>query len=127
MGVEADESTHSSLSVSSIDYLVEIGVSDKNISAGGIDNSIYDETQAGALSGESGGNENEFSLDFNFGRRKASGISATLYKVLSVPEYIVLDLFKLPRNNFKWIVDIFDWLWRIALFWAVVAFIRGKL
>ena len=124
MGIEASNTPHAELSTSSEAYLTEITA---NSSALGFDTSMYGENQAGALAGEGGDNKNEFALDFNFGRRKANGISATIYKVLNVPEFLVVDLFRLPVNNFKWIVDIFDWLWRICLFWAIVAFVRGKL
>ena len=124
MGIEASTSPYSSLSSSSEVYLTKIT---SNSSALGFDTSLYGEKQTGALSGEEGDNKNEFSLDFNFGRRKADGISATVYKALNVPEFILLDLLQLPEDNFKWVVDIFDWLWRIFMFWAIVAFIRGKL
>jgi hypothetical protein len=124
MGIEVSNSPHAELSSSSEAYLTEIT---SNSSALGFDTSIYGEKQDGALSGEAGDNKNEFALDFNFGRRKANGISSTIYKALNVPEFIIIDLFKLPKNNFKWVVDLFDWLWRIFMFWAIVAFIRGNL
>ena len=124
MGVEVSNSPYEELTTDSEAYLTEITANNSGL---GFDTSFYLENIEDPLEGETGDSKDEFAIDFNFGKRKAGGFSRFLYQILSVPEFIFVDLFKFPTNGFKWVVDLLDWLYRILIFVALYAFIRGKI
>ncbi|GAH44637.1 unnamed protein product, partial [marine sediment metagenome] len=123
MGVEVSNSPNAQLTQDSEAYLTEITANNSGL---GFDTSFYLDDIENPLVDETGDSKDEFAIDFNFGKRKAGGFSKFLYAVLNVPEFIFIDLFKFPTNGFKWVVDLLDWLYRIIIFVAIYAFVRGK-
>jgi len=117
------ESENQALSQESLDYTNNI--------AGGvyshINTSEFDAENApnDPLADESTDNKNDFSLDFNFGKKSVNKYTKYLYIASSIPEFILADIFGLDNYGFKWLIDLLDWVWRIVISIAIIYFIRG--
>jgi hypothetical protein len=119
-GTELLNNDKASLSNDSIVYISELSGEGKRV---GINTSFVSEDLDNPNADESGDNKNEFSLDFNFGKKQANTVSRFLYIVTSIPEVIIKDIFRL--TDLQWFVDILDWFWRFAIFIAIYYLIRG--
>jgi len=124
MGDEVSSSPNSELTLASQSYIFQRNISDDSV---GFNTSIYGENAENPLVNGTGESKDEFAIDFNFGKNKASGFSQFLYAIGSVPEYIIVGIFRFSKNNFGWFIGLLNWIYRILIFIAIYAFIRGKI
>jgi len=119
-GVElSNNNPNTELSTNSEQYITEITGNDKRL---GFNTSIYAEKVGEVQDGNESDNKNDFSLDFVFGKSSSNKIQRFVYIVLNLPELLIVDIFRL--QSLKWFADLLDWFLRIALFMAVVLYIR---
>ena len=124
-GDELLDNDKASLSNNSVTYINRLsGVTEdgKNKTLG-LETDFYKDTLDNPSSQDEADNKNDFSLDFNFGRKKVNTVSGFLYTVASIPEVILGDILDLPIPT--WFIDILDWFWRFAIFIAIYYLIRG--
>jgi len=115
-------SEHNQLTDNSKAYMSKVSTDPSSL---GFNTSIYNEAIDNPIGGGSD-NKNEFSLDFTFGLKSANKITRFVYAVLSLPKFVISGLFGFDLNDFNWILDLMNWLWRILMFVAVIYFIRGR-
>lgn len=121
-GIELSNNDNAALSNSSKEYISEITGSDRRL---GFNTSVYDDQLKSALDEDEIDSKNDFALDFLFGKKKANGIQRIIYVVLNIPEFLLIDLFKL--TTLQWLADLLDWALRIFLFVAIVNYVRGRM
>jgi len=115
---------NSNLDNDSIEYIANLN---------GINISEYRQTQAQqetpiSLDPEySEGTPKDNAIEFLFAKQKSNNIEVTIKRIFSLPSFIIVDLFRFPANDFKWLLDIIGWLLGLTVFIAIVYFVRGIL
>jgi hypothetical protein len=115
---ELETNPNAELSASSIEYANTITGGNKTF---GVNTSIYGEDVGKASSLGGTDNKNEFSIDFSFGDKTGSKLERSVYIALNIPEFILMDVFRMPL---QWFADLLDWALRIFIFIAIVNYIR---
>jgi len=120
-GKSLRDSPHSNLSNSSYKYISELTGEGLEFN-----DSMYDDEigRASELGGTE--NKNDFSLDFSFGDKTGNKIERVVYLATNIPEFLIMDVFRLVGDESQWLVDSLDWVLNIFLFIAVVSYIRGR-
>lgn len=71
------------------------------------------------------GNPKDEALDFQFAKEKGNSVELVLRTVFNFPSRLLVDILRLPLNNWKWLIDIVVWLLGLTVGVAVYYFIRG--
>lgn len=124
LGNEAAVNPNADLDNDSIEYIATlngIDLSDYQQSESELESSIL------ATGNYSQGNPKDESIDFLFAKEKGSKVELAIKRFFSLPSFIIGDLFRLPINNFKWLIDLFGWLVGLLIIIALVYFARGQI
>jgi uncharacterized membrane protein YuzA (DUF378 family) len=116
-------SEHNELTDSSKEYMSKVSTDPNSL---GFNTSVYNQQIDNPLGEGGADNKNEFSLDFTFGLKSANKLTRFVYAVISLPKFVINGLFGFNLNDFNWIIDLLNWLWRILIFVAIIYFIRGR-
>jgi len=123
-GVSLSNNPNAELSENSLTYIADLTGEDKRL---GFDVSLINPSEVDdPLANETEENKYDFALDFVFGKKKANVFSRFAYIILSVPEFLIVDLFGFAKNDWAWLVNILDWLWRLFIFFAILWLIRNR-
>ena len=106
-------------SVIYIASILDIDLSDYNIDKATIENNDLDDS-----SEATGASLKDFAIEFFYARTQANKVVAVVKNIYSFPSTIA-DLFRIPEGNVRWIFNILNWFWRIAILIAGYYFIRG--
>jgi hypothetical protein len=71
------------------------------------------------------GTSKDYSLEFFWAQDKSASFEAIIKTTFNIPSYILGTLFRLPVNNFSWILNILGWLMGLLILMSVIFFIRG--
>lgn len=71
------------------------------------------------------GNPKDEAIDFLFAKEKGSNIELVIKGIFSVPEVVLYDLLRFSANDWDWLVQLLNWVWRILILIALVYFARG--
>ena len=118
---ELDSNPNANLSEDSQEYVNDLLNRETNL-----DESRFDDRVEDPLQNTSKDNKYDFSLEFNFIKKKVEGFKNFFYMILNIPETVLVDILKLPLNDYKVYVNIIDWLFNIMVSMAIIAYIRGR-
>lgn len=77
--------------------------------------------------GSSNDNENDFSLDFVFAKKKTSALKVFTKAIFTTPKFILEDIFQFKLGNgWKEFVDLLSFLWGLMLFVTFLFLIIGR-
>lgn len=122
LGNELIVNDNANLDNDSIEYIASLN---------GINISEYRQTQAALEASASldpnytQGTPKDHSIEFLYAKQKSSGIETTIKRIFRLPSYLIVDLLRLPANNFRWIIDLVGWILGFTVMIAIVYFIRG--
>ena len=115
-------SEHNQVTEDSKVYMSNVALNPNSL---GFNTSIYDEDIEEPIGGGSD-SKYDFALEFFFGVKSAEKISKFVSASLGLPKFVISGLFRFDLNNFNWVLDLMNWLWRILIFVAIIYFIRGR-
>lgn len=65
-----------------------------------------------------------FALEFLYAKEKANQLKNTISNVVNFPSFFAFNILQLPRNNWAWLINIFGYLFTVALllalFWLIM-------
>jgi len=83
----------------------------------------YSEYQAPTLNDtESNASTNSawaFALEFLYAKEKANQVKNTISNVVNFPSFFAYNILLLPRNSWGWLINIFGYLFTVALLLAL--------
>jgi len=71
----------------------------------------------------SGGTPKDYAIEFLFVTEKGYSVENMIKEVYSIPSTI-LFLFRLPVQNWKWIIDIIGWMLFFTIILALINYVR---
>ena len=71
-----------------------------------------------------GSQQKDFALEFFFARTQEKKITNFIKNIYSFPGYVLI-LLNAPVESVSWIIEIFNWFWRLGLIFSAYYFIRG--
>lgn len=122
LGNELLANDNSELDNDSISYITNlrgIDMSEFNVSKEEVEASIS------ILGNESQGNPKDEALEFLYAKQKGFNIETKIKMIFSLPQFILIDLLRFSLNDWRWVIFIFNWLYRLLITIAIVYFIRG--
>lgn len=79
-----------------------------------------------ALSDNGSGNPKDYALDFFFGKEQSLEVSPITKQIFSYPSLLLVDVLRLPLNDWRWAIDWIVWILKFAGLVALVYFIRNR-
>lgn len=124
LATETRLNDNSNLDNDSIEYIAALE---------GIDISEYQRTQSQQensiliTGNESAGNPKDDSLSFLFQKEKGFNIELTIKRIFGMPSFILVDLLRLPLNQWNWIINIIGWVLGLMITIAIIYLVTGRI
>lgn len=122
LGNEILSNENSNLDNDSIEYILQLNganVSDYATDIDDLENPILSNANY------SQGSPKDEALDFLFTKEKGFKIEVIVKRIFNIPSFVIVDLFRLPLNNWKWLLDIIGWLLGLTVTITMIYFVRG--